>query len=346
MNRRRFLASAAGAVTAATSSAKGKSRSKFGVDLFSIRSSEWDAFQFLDYCAKWKADVVHFSEIRFLGSLDDAHVKKVGEYARNLGIELEIGMTSVCPTSSRFKAEDGPAEAQVERMIRAAGLAGSKLVRAYLGTMADRKADIGIEGHIENTAKVLRSVRSRAVDAGVKIAIENHAGDMQGRELKMLIEESGKDFVGACLDSGNPLWTLEDPHVTLDVLAPYAITSHVRDSLVWRTPKGAAVRWVRTGEGNVAIDSWVRKLAERRPDIAITQEVIVTGPREFNFMEPDFWKGYENVRASEFARFLAIAESGTPDTAYKGPSKEERPRREREDLEASMRHVQSLLASL
>jgi len=48
------------------------------------------------------------------------------------------------------------------------------------------------------------------MDAGIKIAIENHAGDMQGHELKTLIEESGKDFVGACLDSGNPLWTLEE----------------------------------------------------------------------------------------------------------------------------------------
>ena len=35
------------------------------------------------------------------------------------------------------------------------------------------------------------------MDAGLKIAIENHAGDMQARELKMLIEEAGKDFVGA-----------------------------------------------------------------------------------------------------------------------------------------------------
>jgi sugar phosphate isomerase/epimerase len=212
--------------------------------------------------------------------------------------------------------------------------------------MADRKADIGIDGHIESTTKALRAVRSQAVDAGVKIAIENHAGDMQGRELRTLIEEAGSDFVGACLDSGNPLWVLEDPHVTLDELAQYAVTSHVRDSYVWRTPKGAAVRWVRTGEGNVDIDSWIKKLAERRPGLAITQEVIVTGPREFNFMEPDFWKGYENVRAADFARFLALAEAGKPDTGYKGPSKEERPQREREDLEVSMKHVQSVLASL
>jgi len=344
MDRRTFVAGAmTAAMTGAASGAKPESSAKFGVDLFSIRSSGWSPFEYLDYCAKWKADVVHFSEVRFLGSLEDAHVRKVGEYAKKLGVELEIGMTSICPSSGRFNADQGTAEEQMSRVIRAANIAGSGIVRAYLGTMADRKGPIPIEGHIENTAKALRNVRRQAMDAGVKFAIENHAGDMQGRELKMLIEEAGKDFVGACVDSGNPLWTIEDPHVTLDILAPYAVTSHIRDSRVWRTGKGAAVRWVRTGEGNVGIDDWIRKFVKLCPGLAVTQEVIVTGPREFNFLEPSFWEGYENVPAWQFSRFLALVEKGEPDTGYQGPSKEERPQREREDLEASMRHVKQVL---
>src|SRR3989441_9042705 len=166
-------------------------------------------------------------------------------------------------------------------MIHAAKIVGSPIVRAVLGSMADRVGPIPLEGHIENTAKVLRNVRSLAVDNGLKIAIENHAGDMQGRELKMLIEEAGKDFVGACLDSGNPLWTLEDPHLTLETLAPYVLTSHVRDSAVWRVPEGAAVSWVRMGEGNVGIEEFVRKYAEVCPGRALSLESIVTAPRVF-----------------------------------------------------------------
>lgn len=46
---------------------------------------------------------------------------------------------------------------------------------------------------------MLRNVRSRVVDAGLMAAIENHAGDMQAREVKMLIEGAGKEFVGSCL---------------------------------------------------------------------------------------------------------------------------------------------------
>ncbi len=344
MKRRNFLAASAAATAANTMTAQSTPRPKLGIDLFSIRSSGWSPFEYLDYCAKWKADVVHFSEVRFLGGLEDAHVRKVGEYARKLGIELEIGMTSVCPTSKRFKPEEGTAEEQVSRMIHAAQIAGSKIVRAYLGSSADRKGPIPIEGHIENTVKVLRNVRTRALDAGVRIAVENHSGDMQARELKTLIDGAGTDFVGACLDSGNPVWTIEDPHLTLETLAPYALTSHIRDSTVWPTPNGAAVRWVRTGEGNVNIDDWVRKYIKLCPGLAVTMEVIVLGPREFPYLQPDFWDGYRNVPAWEFSRFLALVENGTPDNSYVRPAAEQRAQAERDDLEASTRHVQKLLA--
>ena len=145
------------------------------------------------------------------------------------------------------------------------------------------------------------------------------------------------------IDSGNPLWTLEDPHLTLETLAPYGLTSHVRDSAVWKTPDGAAVRWVRTGEGNVGIDEWIRKYARLCPGRACTMEVIVTGLREFPYLKPEFWDGYNNVRASEFSRFLALVERGKPLEGPPQPSDAERPQREREDLEASTRYVQNLL---
>ncbi|MBV8818326.1 MAG: sugar phosphate isomerase/epimerase [Acidobacteriaceae bacterium] len=235
MTRRQLLHSAAAASAAAFAQTRPPVR--LGIDLFSIRDSNYSAFEYLDYAAKQGAQVVHFSEIRFVGSLDAAHLKKVREHAQQLGIQLEIGMRSICPTSALFDPKQGTAESQLTRMIEAAVDIGSPIVRSVLGSMEDRKTPPGIDSHIEDTVKVLRAVKSRAVDQNIKIAIENHAGDMQARELKTLIEEAGKDFVGACLDSGNPLWTIEDPHLTLETLHPYVLTSHVRDTAVWRVPR-------------------------------------------------------------------------------------------------------------
>ncbi|HYP08517.1 MAG TPA: TIM barrel protein [Bryobacteraceae bacterium] len=345
MLRRTFVAST-GLVALAQTSATMKPRNKIGIDLFSIRSSGYTPFEYLDYAAKQGANVVHFSEIRFIGNLEPDHLRKVRAYAEKLGVELELGMRSICPTSKAFDATQGTAEQQIERMLVSAKLVGSPIVRCFLGTSNDRVGAMPIEGHIENTVKVLRNVRSKVVDAGLKIAIENHAGDMQGRELKSLVEGAGKDFVGVCLDSGNPLWVLEDPHVTLETLAPYVVTSHVRDTAVWRVPEGAAVQWVRMGEGNIGIDSYVKRYVELCPGKPITLEIIVTGARKYPYFDAKFWEGYQNIRASEFARFVALVDKGEPRPATPPVPKEHAPQREREDLEASFRWVQNFVAKL
>jgi sugar phosphate isomerase/epimerase len=316
---------------------------KLGIDLFSLRSQGWTPFELLDYSAKQGAKVVHFSEIRFIGNLEPDNLRAVRKRADELGIEIEIGMKSICPTSKMFDAKAGTAEEQIGRMLDSATLAGSKIVRAVLGSMDDRKPG-PIEKHMESMVKVLRNVRSKAQDHYLKIAIENHAGDMQAHELKQVIEEAGKDFVGACLDSGNPCWTLEDPHVTLETLHPYVLTSHVRDSWVWRVPEGAAVSWVRMGEGNVGIEEYCKKYAELCPGRALSLESIVTNGRVFAFNDPKFWEAYRDVPAWSFQRFLAIADRGkVRPNDPRAASPEAAKQKEREDLEASIAFTKRVL---
>jgi sugar phosphate isomerase/epimerase len=339
MLRRTFLASSGAAALAQSAMPP----IKLGIDLFSIRSSNYTPFEYLDYAAKQGAKVVHFSEIRFIGNLEEPNLKNVRAHAEKLGIEVEIGMRSICPTSKAFDPAQGTAEQQLARMFTAANQVGSKIVRCFLGTSADRTGAVPIEGHIENTSKVLRAVRSQALDHNLKIAIENHAGDMQARELKLLIDESGKDFVGACLDSGNPLWAIEDPHLTLETLAPYVLTSHIRDTAVWRVPDGAAVQWVRMGDGNINIDDYVRKYAQLCAGKALSLEIIVTQPRIFPYLQPKFWDGYRHTPAWEFGRFLALVDKGKERPAAPPTPKERVAQQEREDLEASMQYTKKLL---
>jgi 3-oxoisoapionate decarboxylase len=315
---------------------------RFGLDTFSLRDQQWTPFQFLDFAAKWKVKVVHFSEIRFLGGLDPGNLKKVRARADELGIDLEIGMRSICPTSTTFDKSAGTAEEQLARMVEAATLVRSPIVRAFLGSSADRKG--GIERHIEETVKVLKNVRPKLADAGVKVAIENHAGDMQARELKSLVEAAGPDFVGVCIDSGNPVWTIEDPHLTLETLAPYVLTSHMRDSALWRTPEGVAVRWTRMGEGTMGMQEYLRSYMQKCPGKAVSLEVIVTPkPRMFNYLEPGFWDLYRSQPAWEFARFLALAEKGTPTMPADGASGTAAG--QLADVEESIRWTQAFLAS-
>ena len=323
---------------------KPDSKVKLGIDIFSIRSQKWTPSQFLDYCAGLQVQVVHFSEIRFLGSLDAENLRSVREHAAKLGLALEIGMRSICPSSKVFDASSGSAEEQLTRMIDAAKIIGSPIVRAVLGSADDRKPG-PIDVHIEDTVRVLRNVRSKATAEGIKIAIENHAGDMQSGELKTLVEKAGPEFVGVCLDSGNPLWTLEDPHVTLEVLHPYVLTSHVRDSAVWKVPQGAAVAWVQMGRGNVDIDSYVRKYVTLCPGKVLSMESILTGPKIFPYHDPAFWNAYRDVPAWEFQRFVEIAERGKPYKNEPAQTKDEAAL-QRQALEESLAYTKKLVSSI
>ena len=339
MNRREFVALGASAPLAAAQTSGLKP--KLGIDLFSLRTQKWTPIQYLDYCAARHVQVVHFSEIRFIGSLEPENLRQVREHAGKLGIEVEIGMRSICPTSTMFDKTQGTAEQQLTRMIDAASIVGSPIVRAVLGSAEDRKGG-RIDAHIEDTVRVLKSVRSRAMDKNVKIAIENHAGDMQARELKSLVEGAGRDFVGVCLDSGNPLWTIEDPHLTLEVLHPYALTSHVRDSAVWIVPQGAAVTWVQMGRGNVGIESYVKKYAELCPGKAVSLESILLGPRVFRYREQSFWDAYRQTPAWEFARYLDIADRGKPYQSEPWETSDQA-QREREALDESLNYTKKIL---
>lgn len=347
MRRRTFLAAGAAAFASrGVNALAAADKVKLGLDLYSVRSQGWTPIQHLDFAAKWGVKLVHFSEVRFLGGLEEDNLKQVRAHAEQLGIEVEIGMLSICPTSKMFNPSQGTAEEQIARMIAAAKTVGSAIVRCVLGSSADRTGDIPLEAHIENTAKVLRNVRSRVVNAGLKIAIENHAGDMQAREVKTLIEAAGKEFVGSCLDSGNPVWAIEDPHLTLETLAPYVLTSHVRDSAVWNTPQGAAVSWTRMGEGNIGMEDYIREFAAKCPGKPLSLEVIVTGPRIFNYRDPKFWDAYRATPAWEFARFLALVEKGTPRPAPPRVTGQAAAARELEDVEASLRWTKAFLETL
>jgi sugar phosphate isomerase/epimerase len=339
------LGAAPGSDAAPTAAQKPATPVRFGVDMYSLGAQKWTPFEQMDFAAKWNVKVVHFSEIRFLGSLDPDNLRQVRTYADKLGLDLEIGMRSICPTAAMFDKAQGTAEEQLAKMVDAAKIVRSPIVRAVLGSSADRRT--GIEKHIESMVGVLKNSRSRIVDAGVKVAIENHAGDMQARELKMLVEAAGPEFVGVCIDSGNAVWTIEDPHLTLETLAPYVLTSHMRDSAVWTAPEGAAVRWTRMGDGNVGIADYIRTYVAKCPGKAVSLEVIVSGkPRMFNYRDPQFWELYKSTPAWEFARFLALCEKGKPSPAAAGDPAVTPQAANLADVEASVKWTQAFLATL
>lgn len=286
-----------------------------GIDTFSLRWQGWDAFQMLDYAAGQGLQNIHFSERSNLASLEPSYLQSLKAHAGGLGLQIEIGMWSFNRFSATFDASLGTGERQLIDMVAVATILGSPVVRCFVGMQSDRMGDVPFAQLIDETVRTLDIAAPIAQDAGVVIAIENHGGvDLLAHELRAVIEAVGSPAVGACLDTGNPLYGGEDAVLATEILAPYVVTAHVRDTRVWPTETGCAVQWAPAGQGDVDLKRIVAILQEHAPQIALDLEIITgVGPKAIDYLDPDdqFWQFYPDMKARDFARFLSLASRGT-----------------------------------
>jgi len=315
LDRRSFLLSSWGAAAVPAGLGQGGSArtlTPLGIDTWSLEGFRWNVFQLLDYAADLELDLIQAGQPDF-ESYDEPYLKKVKEHADRVGVRLQPAFECGSPASKGWNpAKQGDPTTHLLKGIRTARTFGSPVFRVSMGTGADRGAGTPMPALMEGAIKVLRTVRSQAVDAGVTIGVENH-GDFQARELKTVIEQAGKEFVGVCLDNGNPVMVLEDPMFTLETLAPYVVSSHIRDSVVYEVPQGAAWQWVALGDGSTGLQQFVARLRELCPRAPFLLEIITGGrARVMPYLEPGFWKAYPDMPAADFARFIALAKKGRP----------------------------------
>jgi 3-oxoisoapionate decarboxylase len=330
MHRRSFLlgltTAAAAAATrplcSAAQTSATRPKIKLGFDNFAVRAMGWKAPALIDHAASLRVDTLLISDLDAYENLSEAHLREVKQRADAAGVALYAGSWSICPTSKTFKKNWGTAEEHLRLGIRVAKTLGSPVFRVVLGNMEDRKTEGGIRARIDDTVAVLKACRADALAAGVKVAIENHAGDMHSWELLELIERAGTDFVGANIDSGNAAWTLEDPHEVLDRLGPVTICSSLRDDMIWETPEGATVQWTAAGEGLIDWKSYAARWAQLCPHVPVIIETISGFPRTFAYKKPEFWQHYDQ-RPDSLARFENLARRGKPLPAFKAPAGEE-----------------------
>ncbi len=309
MRRRHFIASFSSGLLAADTG-----RIRLGFDTYSLRAWKWKDLEFLDYAARLKLDSVQISSLNDYSSLEPAHLAKVRARAAELGVSIDGGTGCICPTTRSWSAANGTPPEYLLKGLRVAKQVGASSMRCFIGSPTDREAmpATPIEKHIESTLNVLKAVRSQAEDLNVRIAIENH-GDLTARELRQLIEAAGTNFTGCCLDTGNPVLLCEDPLLSLEVLAPYTVTTHIRDSVIFEHPKGAAVQWVALGDGSL---DWQKLAASYRklcPQAAMQLEIITgRAPEVKPYFDPSFWRMFPKLPAADFTRFVELARQGHP----------------------------------
>ena len=280
-----------------------------GLNTYCLRALRWTDAQLLDYAASLKLDAIFLQDSLDPKAQDPAHWKEVKARAADLKLHLETGGGGILPKSAEgFEASVATLRKNIER----AQAMGSPLVRCVIASERSALPPGPAEQHLATVVRMFKQVRSQVMDAGLKLAVEVHK-DFQAWEFKQFIQEAGPEYVGIYLDTGNPVFVLEDPMMTLEELGQYALTLHLRDSVVYEHPRGVCVQWVPLGEGVIDFPAILRRAKELCPRVHVYIKPI-TGrpPAVLPYLEADFWKMYPKARAGDLARFLKIARAGRP----------------------------------
>jgi hypothetical protein len=165
---------------------------------------------------------------------------------------------------------------------------------------------------------------------------------MSGRRYEVF------DRVGVCLDTGNNLALLEPPGETVKLLAPHALTTHVKDMGVEEYADGFLIAEVPLGTGFLDLAAIVSAVRRANPEIHLNLEMITRDPLKVPCLTPKYWATLENVPGRRLAEMLALVRGKAgkkPLPRSSGLSKEERLRREDDNVKQCLRYAREKLES-
>ena len=144
------------------------------------------------------------------------------------------------------------------------------------------------------------------------LAIENHK-DHRNHQRVALLEHIDSEFVGACVDTGNSFSLLEDPIETVEALAPWAHSVHLKDQAVQPYPDGFLLDDIPLGQGFLDLKTMVRILQEKRPRVRFSLELITRDPLKVPVLTEAYWATFPDLPGSDLARTQLYVRDGASD---------------------------------
>jgi len=234
-----------------------------------------------------------------IGSRDAGYTARLRSRAEALEMYLEgdASLPREQPDVARFDAE-----------VRAAKEAGAEVVRtAMLGGRRYETFDSAeaFQQFAERSWKSLTLAEPIVRKHRIKLAIENHK-DRRTKELLDLLKRINSEYVGVCVDTGNNLALLEDPAETVEALAPFAFSTHLKDMAVTEYEDGFLLSEVPLGEGFLDLTRIVEHLRKANPKIQFNLEMITRDPLKIPCLTTKYWATMSEAPARELAAALAL----------------------------------------
>ncbi|MBU6400655.1 MAG: TIM barrel protein [Verrucomicrobia bacterium] len=252
-----------------------------------------DTVGFLDYCHQLGAGGAQIAiDAR---QPDEARRVRAKAEALQMYIEGQVSLPGRESDLARFEAEIRAAREAGAAIVRTAMLSGRRY-ETFASAEAFRRFTEQSWQSLKLAEPVVRRHRMR-------LAIENHK-DRRAAELLELLRRIDSEHVGACVDFGNNLALLEEPMSVIEALAPYAVSTHVKDMAVQEYAEGFLLSEVPLGQGALDLERMFTVLEKANPSLQWNLEMITRDPLPVPCLTPGYWATLAGVPAPALAATL------------------------------------------
>jgi sugar phosphate isomerase/epimerase len=178
-----------------------------------------------------------------LENLSKNELVDLGNYAHKNRISIEIGARGLMPGHAM-------------KCLQTAEHLESPILRMVIDSQ-------GFEPDLQSVISIIRELIPELKSRKIKLAIENH-DRLKAREFEQIIQSSGTEWVGICLDSVNSLGAGEGFETVSEILIPYTINLHIKDFTIFRAPHkmGITIEGRPAGNGMLNIPELISKISE------------------------------------------------------------------------------------
>lgn len=211
-------------------------------------------------------------------------------------------------------------EEAVLRALEYNAALGSTVVRAFMEGFGIQFRDVSLDAHVDDAISHIRNLLPEFERRRSCLCLENHGG-LRMKHVRRVLETFPSEWLGLCLDVGNPVLTLEDPIPVVEELAPRTYTCHMKDWQLIRCADGITVRSCALGQGVMDLPKVVEILRSRAPQ-PDDLHLNIEAPQEYlplRVLSSDFWRRQGDITGAEIGHILRLAEqlNMPPDGDYR-----------------------------
>jgi sugar phosphate isomerase/epimerase len=212
------------------------------------------AWDLLARAADLGLDVIQVCEHMPLVDWDTQQLHALRDAAAGHGVTVEVGTR-------------GLEVEYLTRAVHAAVQVGSPLLRVVPWSGQATRQELSLA----KLKQVMDQIVPLCQQSGITVAIENYF-DLPDEHLAEFVASYDNDYLGVCLDTANSTGLLHDPLETVRLLAPYAVSVHLKDFVITKSMSGYRIAGAPLGQGWLdvpAVLELVGKAARRRPALLL-----------------------------------------------------------------------------